>query len=287
MSTFEALWSSPVLRRALVELTVVGALNGLVGVHVVLRRLPFFTMTMSHGAFGGMVVASLLGVSVVAGAWAAALVIVAATALAGSVGRVPESSAAGVVLGGSFALGALALSTQASFNRDLAAFLAGTVTGATGADVAVTVFVGLVAVAVLAGLHKELVLGAFDPAAAAAVGYRPALLDAVVLAVVAATLAVSLPAVGVVLSVALLVTPATTARLWAEGMGATMVLAAAIGAVAGGLGLFVSARLDVAASGGVIAVATALFAVSLVVAPRGRGGARRLRRSDGPHRLPR
>ena len=171
LATFSELVAMPLLRRSLIEVVVVGALNGAVGVHVVLRRMPFFAMTLAHGSFPGLVLASLAGVSLLLGAWAFALVIVAATALLGTIGRLAHTSAIGVVLTGSFALGALLIATQDGFTRDLAAFLVGSVVTVSTADVVATILVALATAVLLAGLHKELVLGAFDPAALEALGY--------------------------------------------------------------------------------------------------------------------
>jgi ABC-type Mn2+/Zn2+ transport system permease subunit len=86
----------------------------------------------------------------------------------------------------------------------------------------------------------------------------------------------SVPAVGTILSVALIAAPAATARLWTERLGATMVLSGALGAVSGIVGLVVSRNLNVAAGATIVLVAAALFAVSLVIAPRRGAVPRRL-----------
>jgi manganese/iron transport system permease protein len=214
------------------------------------------------------VLASLAGVSLFLGAWGFALVIVAATALLGTIGRLAHTSAIGVVLTGSFALGALLIATQEGFTRDLAAFLVGSVVTVSTGDLVATVVVAVAAAVVLGGLHKELVLGAFDPEALEALGYPRARLDAAVLVAVAAVLAVSVPAVGAILSVALLVTPASAARLWVDGVGATMALGAGFGALSGAAGLAASHQWDVAAGGAIVLAATAIFVLSLALSPR-------------------
>src|SRR6185437_1956004 len=69
---------TPLFRRALLESVLVAALAGIVGVHVVLRRLPFFVTAMSHATFPGVVIASALGVSLFLRGTAFGLVVVAA-----------------------------------------------------------------------------------------------------------------------------------------------------------------------------------------------------------------
>ena len=112
-------------RRALLEAVMVGGLCGAVGVHVLLRRLPFFTMALGHATFPGVVLAALLGISLFAGAAAFGAVVVVVVALLGARDRVDDTSAVGVTLSGAFALGVLLLSAQAGFTRDLTAYLVG------------------------------------------------------------------------------------------------------------------------------------------------------------------
>lgn len=263
------LTDSPLLRRATLQLVLLGGLNGLVGVHVVTRRQPFFALTIAHGAFPGVVAASLLGVSLWWGAAAFALAIVAATVLVGTLGEVPTSSGTGVVLSGAFALGALVASTQQGYSRNLAAFLVGSVLGVTPADLWVTAGVGALVAGAVGATHKELVFAGFDRTGMEAMGYRTTVVDTFVLVVIAATVALSVPTVGVVLAVALLVTPAATARLWTDRMGATMALSSLFGAASGALGMAWSQRWGVATSGAVVLTGAALFVVSLLVAPYG------------------
>jgi ABC-type Mn2+/Zn2+ transport system permease subunit len=245
-------------RRALLEAVMVGGLCGAVGVHVLLRRLPFFTMALGHATFPGVVLAALAGISLFAGAAAFGAVVVVVVALLGARERVDDTSAVGVTLSGAFALGVLLLSAQAGFSRDLTAYLVGSIITVGPGDLVTTAVVGAVVLAVLAALHKELVLGTFDRGGLAALGYPVLALDVVLLLVIEAT----------ILAVALIVAPAATARLWTERLRATMALAAALGATSGVVGLLISLQWRVAAGATIVLVAAALFAVSLVVAPR-------------------
>jgi manganese/iron transport system permease protein len=249
-------------RLALVEAVLVGAIAGAVGVHVLLRRLPFFVVAMSHATFPGVVFGSLLGVSLFVGGavfgLAAALVIVAL----GSVRRIDDSSAIGIVLAGSFAVGVLVLSAQPGASRDLSAYLVGSILTVTGGDLVTTVVVGVLLLGLLALFHKELLLGAFDPGGLSALGYPAAALDLLVLAVVTVALVVSVPAVGTLLAVALLTVPALAARQWTDRVGPMTAGAAALGAASGVIGLCLSAVFDIAAGGAIALTATALFLLS-------------------------
>jgi len=257
--------SSPLIRRALLEAVLVGALCGAVGVHVLLRRLPFFTLALSHATFPGVVLAGILGVSVYLGGAVAALGLVLAVATIGSTRRLEASTATGVALAGAFALGVLLQSAQSSATRNLAGFLVGDILTVNAGDLAMTALFGLVVVVALAAFHKELVLSAFDAIGARAAGYSASRLDVLVLAIVALTVVTSIRAVGTILSVALLVTPALAARQWTTSIGRMMVLGAAFGAVAGVAGIAASAQWDVAGGSAIALAASGLLAVTVAI----------------------
>jgi manganese/iron transport system permease protein len=261
-------FQSPLFRRAVLEATLVGALAGVVGVHVVLRRLGFFVVAMSHATFPGVVVASTLGASLFLGGATFGLLVVVAVLVLGATRALDDASVIGVVLAGSFALGVVVLSARPSRSQDLAEFLVGSVLTVSRGDLVVTVVVGAVVLAVLALLHKELVLAAFDRTQASALGYRSWALDAVVLVAVTVTMVTAVPAVGTLLAVALLTIPALTARLWTDRIGTTMAAAAGIGASSGGLGMCAAAVWSVAAGGAIALAAGACFVVSLVATAR-------------------
>lgn len=262
------LFADAFARRALLEAVLVGALCGPVGVHVLLRRLPFFTIAMGHATFPGVVLAALLGLNLYLGTWVFGALVVLAVALLGAREQVDETSAIGVALAGAFALGVLLLSAQAGFSKDLSAYLVGSIITVQPADLAATAAAGVAVLAVLALLHKELVFAAFDRLGAAAAGYRVLALDLAFLLLLEVTLVTAIPAVGVILAVALIVAPAAAARLWSDRLGPTMALAAALGVASGILGLAVSLRWQIAAGACIVLVAAGLFALSLLASPR-------------------
>jgi manganese/iron transport system permease protein len=261
--------SAEFMRRALLEAVMAGALCGAVGVHVLLRRLPFFTMAMGHATFPGVVLASLLGIDLLLGAGLFGLVVILAVSLVSSSERIDETSATGVVLAGAFSLGVLLVATRPGFSRDLAAFLVGSVVTVRAGDVLGTLAIGAVVVAGLTALHKELVLGAFDRTTQAALGFPAAAIDVAFLVLLELALVASVPAVGTILAVALLTAPAAAARLWTDRLGPAMALGAAIGAGSGVAGLILSALWRVAAGPSIVLVATAAFGLSFLVGPCG------------------
>lgn len=276
--TLAETFSAAFMQRALLEAVLVGTLCGVVGVHVLLRRLPFFTVALGHATFPGVVLASLLGLDLLVGAGVFGVAVVLAVALLGATERIEETSAIGVVLSGAFALGVVLISTRSGFSRDLAGYLVGSIITVQVAQIAATAVAGVVVLAALALLGKELVLAAFDRTAAAAAGYPVVALDLAFLVLLEVTVVTSVPAVGTILPVALIAAPAAAARLWSDRVGVCMVIAALIGAASGATGLALSALWPAAAGPMIVLTATTAFLISLLVAPNGGLLARRTRR---------
>jgi ABC-type Mn2+/Zn2+ transport system permease subunit len=255
------IYRTDVMRRALVEAVLVGALSGVVGVHVVLRRLPFFTVTVAHATFPGVVLATIVGFGALTGGLLFALALVVVVYAAGADRRLDTSTLVGVALAGSFGIGAMLQSTQDGFTKDLAAVLVGSILTVQRDDLVVTVAVSAAVLGFLAAFHKELVLRAFDEQGSEALGY-PRLLDLALLVAVAATVVTTVPVVGTMLSVALLSVPALTARLVARSVAGAMLAAPAYGAASGGLGLTASAEWDISAGAAIALASAALFALT-------------------------
>lgn len=256
------------LTRAVLEAVLVGAASGAVGVHVVLRRLSFFTMAMTHATFPGVVLAAILGLNLYLGGGAVGVLVVLAVAWMSRRPRVDGASAVGVVLSAGFGLGVALMSARDGFSKDLAAYLVGSILTVSGTDLVVAAAVAAAVLAALAALGKELVLGAFDRDALVARGYPALALDVALLLLVEVTVVTAVPAVGTILAVALVVAPAATARLWCDTVAGTTALAVALGAGSGAAGVLLAQWAGTAAGATVVLVVAVVFAASAVVAPR-------------------
>ena len=254
-------------RRALIEALLVGALCGLVGVHVVLRRLSFFTMAMTHATFPGVVLAALVGVDLLLGSGLFGVLVVLGVSWLTTRPRSDSAAAVGVVLSAGFALGVALLSAQAGFTRDLSAYLVGSIVTVQTGDLVKTALVLAAVALTLALVGKELVFGAFDRGGMVAAGYPAGRLDLLLLLVVELTVVISVPAVGTIQAVALIVAPAAAARLWCDRIGPTTALAVLLGMASGVVGLAVSQAYEVAAGAAIVLAACGFFVLSVVVAP--------------------
>jgi manganese/iron transport system permease protein len=257
------------MQRALIEVLLMGAVTGAIGTYVVLRGLSFIGDALSHAIFPGVVIAFLLGRSAFAAALAFGLLTSISIVVLATTRRVKEDSAIGVLFAGLFALGVGLISTTRNYSRDLAAFLVGNVLGVTGADVGLSAGVGVLVCLLLVLFHKELVLVAFDREAAQAMGVAVFWINLLLLLVmISLTIVVSLSAVGNILVVAMLVTPAATARLLTDRLPVMLGLSATLGVRYGVAGLVLSFHADIAAGGTIVLVATLLFGLVWLLAPR-------------------
>ncbi len=257
------------MNRALVEVLLLGAVGAVVGVHVALRRLAFVTEALQHTVFPGIAIAFALGWPLLPGAAAAAgLTVALLVVLTTGRRRVDVDSALAVTIASFFAVGVVVVSRRAGYAADLGALLFGRILDVSRAEVLETAVIGGLCVLVVALVHKELVLMALDRTHAVALGLPVVLLDAVLYAVTAATVVVSVRAIGTVLVVAFVVTPAATARLLTRSIPAAMALAAVVAGVLGWIGLSASYEASVrhdirlAAGATVVVTYTAGFALA-------------------------
>ena len=270
--------SLELFRRALIEAVVMGATCGAIGAYVVLRRLAFIGDALSHAVFPGVVLAYVAGLPVFAGAMVAGAITSVAIAVVSRGQRIREDTAIGIFFAGAFALGIVLISTQSGYQRDLSAFLVGDLLAVGWDDIAVSILAGTVVISLLVALRKELMLVSFDRTYAEALGYPVFVLELLLLLLLTATIVVSLSAVGIILVLAMLVTPAATARLLVDRFTPMMIVGGMLGALYGVVGWYVSYHLGWSPGGSIVLTATLLFVAAFVLSPTHGLLAHRLRR---------
>ncbi|NQX28448.1 metal ABC transporter permease [Microbacteriaceae bacterium VKM Ac-2854] len=254
------------LLRALLGGALVAVMCGVVGTWVVLRGLAFLGEAMAHGMLPGVAIAGLLGLPLPLGAAASAAAMSLGVGLVARRGRLSHDTAIGLFFVGMLALGVIIVSRSRSFATDLTAILFGDVLAIRSEDV-IGLAVACAVIVVAAALwHRPFVALAVDPRVAATLRLRPRLAQVVLVALVTLAVVASYQAVGTLLVVGLLLGPAAAAGPWTRRIPNTMLLAAAIGAVAVFAGLLASWHLGTAA--GATIAAAAVAAVPLSVALR-------------------
>ena len=254
----------PFFVRALVAATTVGLVCAVVGSYMVLRGLAFMGDALSHSAFPGVVAAYLLKGPFYLGAAIAAVGTALAIGWVTRRGNLRGDTAIGVLFAGMFALGIFLFSLIPNYVGDLFGFLFGEILGIGFGDLVALSALAVVVLATVALLWKELLYSTFDPLGAAASGLPVARLDYLFLALIALTIVVSLQAVGIILVVAMLVTPAATAQLVARSFGRLVLTASLVGIACPVVGLYLSYWLNAASGATIVLVETALFAIVLL-----------------------
>lgn len=265
-------------QRALLASVLAGVACAVVGSYVVLRGLAFIGDAVAHAAFPGVVAAYILGGSYVIGGGIAAFLTAISIGWISRRARIRLDTAIGVVFAGTFALGVFMYSLIDGFVGDLFGFLLGNVLGISTTDLIGLLVLSVVVLGLVALLWKELLYSTFDPLGAAASGLRVGALEYLFLGLVALTIVVSLKAVGIIMVVAMLVTPAATAQLLTVRFSRLIWLAVAIGAGSAVLGLYLSYWFDVASGATIVLVQSVLFITALLLSP----SAGLLRRSPAP-----
>jgi ABC-type Mn2+/Zn2+ transport system permease subunit len=255
--------------RGLAAGFLVGISCAVLGAFVVLRGMAFIGDAMAHTILPGIVIAFLSGANLTLGALIAAVVTALGIGWFSREGEIREDTAIGVMFSGLFALGILLLSRVQSY-RDLTHILFGNILGVTGGDLAIIAGVtAVVGIAVFAA-YKELLVTSFDPGHAVSIGLSPSAVRYGLLLLLALTVVTAIQAVGVVMVVALLVTPAATASLLTRRLRLIMGLAALFSAVAALIGLYASYYAGVASGATIVLALTGMFVLAFLFAP-GRG----------------
>jgi ABC-type Mn2+/Zn2+ transport system permease subunit len=255
-------------QRALVAAVLAGVTCALVGSYVVLKGLAFIGDAIAHAAFPGVVAAFVVGVPYVIGGGLAAFFSAILIGWVSRRGRLRVDTAIGVVFVGAFALGILMFSRLQGFVGELFGFLLGNVLAISADTLVSLVVLGGLVVATVLVLWKELLYATFDPLGAAAAGLRVAALDYLFLGLIAVTIVVSLQAVGIILVVAMLVTPPATAQLLTVRFSRLVLTATAVGALTSVGGLYLSFWLDAPSGATIVLLQTAVFLVALLLNPR-------------------
>jgi manganese/iron transport system permease protein len=247
------------MQRGLLASVLVAVICGVLGSFVVLKGLAFIGDGLAHASFGGVALAFVLGANIYLGAFVVAIGTALGIGAISRRGRVSSDTAIGVFFSGTFALGILIISRVESYTTDLFGYLFGDVLSITTGDLWTISILGLVVLALVGAFYRQLLFVAFDPTVAAASGIPARAFEYLLLVLLGATIVTAIQAVGIILVVALLVTPSATANLLTRRFHHMILVGAAIGSFSALLGIYLSYYLDVASGAAIILVATAIF----------------------------
>jgi ABC-type Mn2+/Zn2+ transport system permease subunit len=252
---------------ALVVGAVIATVCAVLSCYLVLKGWSLMGDAIAHAVLPGIVIAYAVGVPLVLGAFGSGLFCAVATGWIKANSRVKEDTVMGVVFTGLFAFG-LVLFTKVETDLHLDHILFGNILGIDAREKLETLLVAGVTLGVVLALRKDLMLFCFDPGQARAIGLRTKLLYYALLSLLAATIVASLQAVGIILVIAMLVTPGCTGYLLSDRFGRMTVIAVGTAVASTVAGIYVSFYRDASTAACIVLAQAAVFGVALVFAPK-------------------
>ena len=256
--------------RALIVAVIVGVMCPVAGVYVVARGLGFMSDGLAHSVLPGVVAAAIFGTaaaSVFAGGIPVAIIMALISGYLIKRAGVSEDASVGVLFAPLFAMGVImisvAVSQGVSVQVRLEDLLLGNVLGVSRIEMYITLGVAGAVLLTLYGLHKELVFSNFDPTGASVVGLPTIKLEYLLLTMLSMVVVIALQAVGVILVISMLITPAAAALQITRSFSGAMLAAALIGVASGISGLYLSYHFNLP-SGPVMALVAFSFFILIV-----------------------
>lgn len=254
------------MRNALAAGILVGILCPVVGTYLVVQRISFLGSVVSHALLPGLAIANFLQAPLSAGAFLIGIFSTFITAWIGTQSKVKADAAMTITLSSFFALGIVLLSVLGT-QINLESLLFGDILTITPSDVWLILGVVLAVFTAIKLFYKELLYFTFDPAGAEAVGLPVQAINFSLMAAITLTIVAGIQAVGVVLVVALMVTPASAAFLLVKELHWMMLLGSVLGALGSVIGMYASYYLDVPSGPAIALIVFGFFLLALLFSP--------------------
>lgn len=270
----QSIWQwfvAPLQYEFMVKAILVSAFVGLVcsflSCYMTLKGWALMGDAVSHSVTPGVVIAHLLNLPFALGAFVFGVSSVLAIGFIKSKTRIKEDTVIGLVFTGFFALGLVLISKNPT-NVDLMHILFGNVLGISNQDIIQTLIVGMITLMTLLVLQKDLLLFCFDPTHARSIGLNITALYYILLSVLSLTIVAALQTVGIILVVAMLVTPGAIAYLLSDRFNQMILIATSSGVFSSVMGTYISYHIDGATGGCIVVLQTLLFLVAMIFAPK-------------------
>ncbi|MBL9210368.1 MAG: metal ABC transporter permease [Opitutaceae bacterium] len=257
----------PFMVDAMVVGVAVGAVCAVLSCYLVLKGWSLMGDAISHAVLPGIVIAYAVGLPLALGAFLSGLACAVLTGYIKANSRVKEDTVMGVVFTGLFAFG-LVLFTKVKSDLHLDHILFGNILGLEPGDLRDTLLVAGLTLAVVLALRRDLLLFCFDPGYARTIGLHTRFLYYLLLSLLAVTIVVSLKAVGIILVIAMLVTPGCIGYLLTDRFGRMLAIAVASAVGSSFLGVYASFFLNASTGACIVLLQAGVFLVALVFAPR-------------------
>ncbi|PRO65128.1 metal ABC transporter permease [Alkalicoccus urumqiensis] len=256
------------LQTALITAVLVGIICGVIGCFIILRGMALMGDAISHAVLPGVVFAYMIGSSIFLGAFITGVLTALAIGFISQNSRIKEDSSIGIMFTAMFALGIVAMTSLSGTSIDLMHYLFGNVLAVSNANVITTFVIGIVVLIAVALFYRPLLLTTFDATMAEASGLPVRWIHYLFMLLLSLVTVASLQTVGIILVVAMLITPGATAYLLTDRFPVMIALSAGFGAMSAVIGLYFSVLYDVASGASIVLAATSFFAAAFLFGPK-------------------
>ena len=257
----------PFMLQAMGMAALIGATCAVLSCYLVLKGWSLMGDAVSHAVLPGIVLAYVVGAPFAVGAFLAGLLCAAGTGWIQSHSRIKEDTVMGVVFTGLFALG-LVMFTKVETDVHLNHILFGALLGIETSSMIQAGVASVLTLAAVAAWRKDLLLYLFDPNQARAVGLNTTFLHYLLLVLLSLTIVAALQAVGIILTVAMLIVPGCIGQLLTDRFGRMMSIAAAASVFSAVAGVYVSYFLDGESGACIVLTQAGILALAALLGPK-------------------
>lgn len=258
------------LQNALITALVIGIVGGAVGCFIILRGMSLMGDAISHAVLPGVAISFILGINFFIGAIIFGLLASTMITYIKSNSIIKSDTAIGITFSSFLALGIILIGV-ANSSTDLFHILFGNILAVQDMDMWITIIVSLLVLATITIFFRPLLLTSFDPILAKSMGVKVSFYHYLLMVILTLVAVTAMQSVGTILIVALLITPAATAYLYAHNLKTMILLSSGLGALASVLGLFIGYSFNIAAGSSIVLTSALLFLVSFFIAPKQSG----------------
>lgn len=267
MAFIEAVMQYGFLQKALLTSVMVGIICGVIGCFIILRGMALMGDAISHAVLPGVAISYILGVNFFIGAVFSGVITAIAIGFVSQNSRIKHDTSIGIMFTAAFASGIIII-TMLKSSTDLYHILFGNVLAVRSSDMWITLGISLIVLAAVYLFYKELLVTSFDETMAAAYGLPVRFIHYFLMTLLTMVTVASLQTVGIVLVVAMLITPAAAAYLLTDRLWVMIFLAAGIGVVSSIVGLYFSFTYNLASGATIVMAATSIFALVFLFSPK-------------------
>ncbi|AIY05631.1 manganese ABC transporter, permease protein [Planococcus sp. PAMC 21323] len=267
MAFIEGLIEYDFLQKALLTSIMVGIICGVIGCFIILRGMALMGDAISHAVLPGVAISYALGINFFFGAVFTGVLTAIGIGFVSQNSRIKQDTSIGIMFTAAFALGVILITVLES-STDLYHILFGNVLAVRPSDMWITLGTGLVVLVSVFVFYKELLVTSFDATMAEVYGLPVRLIHYFLMTLLTMVTVASLQTVGIVLVVAMLITPAATAYLLTDRLSTMIFISATVGASAAVIGLYFSFTYNLASGATIVLAATTLFFLAFVFSPK-------------------